>query len=562
MSSVNDVRKSANIVRVVHITREFRGLAGAGGIKDVAEGLAKAAAASGIDTHVFLPYYAAIDNRKTPLHMEETAAFGVAMNYPDEKRTEAVAIRSVSLQPKLTVHLVDSKRFKFLSDTDDIVKRQGIYTYTRDEAVALGRPELEGKGYYDFFAMNVLLVKAALHYLGLKNLRPDVIHCHDGHTALLPLIAQESEEDYAAFLHYTPSLITVHNAGMGYHQEIDDLDFARHICGVPERKRDVISGCLLEKRFDPLFSGGIYGTAINTVSENYARELQHTGQDWMTGWIGHALAGRGITLHGVTNGVDPESWNPEAPDELGLDASFSVIKGELKGKAVCKRRTIECLSRGEMPRVPAQEKKRLSLVGRLDNQPDFPLLTFIGRLDGQKGFDMLADALGLLLPEDKRVQVLGLGSGDPAIQKRFAGLAEAFPGRVCLAVGYSDAFAAKVYAAGDFFVIPSRFEPCGLTDFFAQLMGNLPIVHQVGGLVKTVDGRFGYGYLGGAEELLAALHRALDDYREPSKAKIRKMQIDSVVNIHENFTWQKVLEKKYLPLYRMAIGQMRPAMPF
>ena len=148
------------------------------------------------------------------------------------------------------------------------------------------------------------------------------------------------------------------------------------------------------------------------------------------------------------------------------------------------------------------------------------------------------------------------------MQKKFARLVESFPGRVCLAIGYSDAFAAKVYAAGDFFVIPSRFEPCGLTDFFAQLMGNLPIVHQVGGLVKTLDGRFGYGYLGGAEELLNALRRALDDYREQSKAKIRKMQRDSVVNIHENFTWQRVLEKKYLPLYKMAIEQMRSAVPY
>lgn len=119
-----------------------------------------------------------------------------------------------------------------------------------------------------------------------------------------------------------------------------------------------------------------------------------------------------------------------------------------------------------------------------------------------------------------------------------------------------------MYAAGDFFIVPSRFEPCGLTDFFAQLLGNLPIVHAVGGLVKTVDGRFGYSYLGGEAELREALQRALRDYREPDMPAIREMQRAAVKNIYENFTWDKVLAKKYLPLYRLAKERMRPDMPY
>ena len=113
------------------------------------------------------------------------------------------------------------------------------------------------------------------------------------------------------------------------------------------------------------------------------------------------------------------------------------------------------------------------------------------------------------------------------------------------------------------FGIPSIWiDTIGLTDFFAQLMGNLPIVQSVGGLVKTIDNRFGYAYLGSGEELLEALRRALRDYREPNRVRIRSMQRDAVINIRENFTWSKVFEKKYLPMYQLAIDKMKPAMPY
>jgi starch synthase len=525
----------------VYVSREYASLAGAGGVKDVTEGLCKAAAARGIQAHVFLPFYRLIDGKKEGLKLTEGPSFRVAMNYTHVKRTEHVTIYSGSPQPNLTVHLVHARRYRYLMEGDGTAERHGIYQYTRAEAAALDRPQVEGKGYIDFFAMNVLLVKATLHALGLMDMRPDVIHCHDGHAALLPLIAQASEDDFAPYLRYVPTVVTVHNAGKGYHQEIADRGFAAAICGVP---RDVVEGCLLDGSFDPFIAGGLFSSAINTVSENYARELQHTGQDWMTGWLGHVLAGYGIELLGVTNGFDV--------------SGFDDVRSALDSKGTHKEDVIDFLRKGlEQPEI----LDNALLYGMIDRREDAPLLTFVGRLAQQKGYDILAEALGMLFEEDSDVQLLGLGDGNPNIVDQFRELAAKFAGRVCVAKGYSPSLADKIYAAGDFFVIPSRFEPCGLTDFVAPLMGNVPIVHRVGGLVKTLDSRFGFSYLGGAPELLGALRRALKVYRE-DKATLRKIQVDAVENIYDNFTWDKVLEKKYIPIYRDAMARMEPTLPY
>jgi starch synthase len=521
------------IKEIVHVSREYRGLAGAGGIKDVTEGLCRAAAAKGIKTHVCLPYYRTIERRG-----KSCCDFDINMNYPNEQRTEHVKVWTDTLANNLELHLIDTPRYQYLFEGDN-PERQGIYQYTQEEAEAIERPELEGKGYFDFFAMNVLLVKATLRAIERLKIKPDMIHCHDGHTALLPLIAQTSEDDFAPFLHYVPTLITVHNAGKGYHQEIGDIDFAAALCGIPH---DVANACILDNCFDPLIAGGLFGSAINTVSENYARELRFTGQDWMTGWLGHTLAGYGIELLGVTNGVD-----------LKAHGFQKLVSPESKEKF--KKKTLNITLERETP-------PDITIHGSIDYQKDTPLLTFIGRLDWQKGYDILADAIDLLFGRDANVQLLGLGSGDPKTANRFKELAEKFPGRVCFIKGYSPKFAEELYAAGDFFIIPSRFEPCGLTDFSAQLKGNVPIVHKIGGLVKTLDGHFGFSYLGGAQELFGTLEHALGVYREPDKKTLREIQASAVKNIQDNFTWDKVLEKKYIPIYHNAIAQSKPTLPY
>jgi starch synthase len=538
------------INKVVHVCREYGAIAGAGGMKDVTEGLARASAAAGIECHVILPFYRSISEAELP-PMKRGQSFAIEMSDAGTPRFEEVAIYRVQLAERLTVHLVKSGRYEYLFEGYGI-ERHGIYQYTRKEAVALGRPELKGQGYLDFFAMNALLVKTALRLLGDMEPKPDVIHCHDGHTALLPLMAQASSEGFDPLLAHIPCVLTVHNAGKGYHQEVGDLDFAAAVCGLP---REVARGCLLDGQFDPLLAGGLFSQGVNTVSENYARELQHTAQDALTGWLGHALLSQGVELVGITNGVDPQGFDPRTGVQLGWAANFNPQDGLLDGKELCKRSTLDSLARREVPR-------NVEIHGTISYESGLPLLTFVGRLVPQKGMDILADAVEELFVRDEDVRLLGLGDGEPLLEDRFKALAERYPGRICLALGYNSSFASQIYAAGDFFVIPSRYEPCGLTDFYAQLAGNLPIVHRVGGLVKTLDARFGFSYVGGKRELLQAIDRALAVFREKGQTTLRGMQKDAVDSIYANFTWDRVLAKKYLPFYQAAITRTRPVLPY
>jgi starch synthase len=285
---------------------------------------------------------------------------------------------------------------------------------------------------------------------------------------------------------------------------------------------------------------------MNTVSENYARELQETDDDEMTGWLGHKLLSRGVVLEGVTNGINPEHYDPSRPEALGLPAGFSPARDSWAGKIRCRADLVANLAKGSWPGVQQ--------TGSLDSHPSQPLFTLIGRLTPQKGVDKLVGALETLLPHDKKFQILIMGSGEEEIEAdlvRLAGKKE-YQGRLCLLRGYDEKLAMLVYAAGDFFVIPSRYEPCGLTDFIAQLFGNLPIVHHIGGLVKVVDGVTGFAYREhNSAALMGAMLKAMELFRtEPGK--IREMRQAAIAHIHQRYTWDIVVDH-YLQLYRRAM---------
>jgi starch synthase len=286
---------------------------------------------------------------------------------------------------------------------------------------------------------------------------------------------------------------------------------------------------------------------LNTVSENYARELQRTSEDVRTGWLGHKLLQRGVRLAGITNGINPEDFNPAKPEALGLAASFSPGQGELAGKLLCKKEMLHrCSETGDWTNV--------SQHGQLSRNSEDALFTFIGRLTAQKGVDLLLQALPLLLADKKETfQLLILGSGEPELEQQLEKLAVSadFSGRVCFLKGYDADLANKVYAAGDFFLIPSLYEPCGLTDYMAQLMGNLPIVHHVGGLVKVLDGKTGFSYQEQVPaELASTMQKALLLYNS-DPGNIKKMQRAAVQQIYDFHSWPKVMND-YLKLYRHA----------
>jgi starch synthase len=527
---MNKKRSVKDIKNIWMLTREYDGLAGAGGVKDVSRQLAESLARMGKSVTVVLPCYGFMDPQKLNFAKHDLS-FEVDMNYTAEDRRERVLLWYIKLN-KVNIYLVDAERYR---------EKLGIYTYTAKEETT-NPSHYQGSSHFDYFAMNILLQKAALDMMILLDEKPDIIHCQDGHTAILPALLKEA----GAYRHYfrkTGSIVTIHNAGHGHHQEIMDLPFARAICGL---QYNVIYNNLLNGKFDPFLVASPFAV-LNTVSENYARELRETDDDVLTGWLGHRLMARGVRLEGITNGFNPADFDTTKPKKLGLPAGYDPLKKDLAGKLACKKNLIEKLAK--------QRITGIRRSGSLDYHPEQPLLTMIGRLTGQKGVDILITALEKLLVADKKFQVLILGSGAKDLEQALIRLArkKENDGRICVLSGYDPALANRIYAAGDFFLVPSRYEPCGLTDYIAQLAGSLPIVHHVGGLVKVEDGVTGFTFTDySADALTGTMLRGMRVFRKTPE-KMLEMQVAAIKRIHEKYTWNKVVHR-YLELYVKAMG--------
>lgn len=536
------------------VSREYDGVAGAGGVKDVCRQLAETLVRhAGCAVSVVLPRYGFVDAPGLgfePADIGDRAGrigarryerlFEVDMDYSDEERREPVAVWRREMNG-VVLYLLEAERF---------AAKRGVYTYT-DEDEQEVQWQVRGRGHMDYFAMNVLLQKAALDLMMFLDERPDIIHCHDGHAAILPAMMKENG-GYRSYFTKTGAVVTVHNAGRGYHQEVADRNFAHAVTGLPRR---VINDSVLEGSFDPFLAASGYAL-LNTVSENYARELQHTPEDGRTGWLGHVLSARGIELAGITNGIDPAAFEPSRPEALHLPAGFDIRSGDLAGKRACKEALLAQL---EGVRVWDQVRQ----YGVLSGPVEAPLFTFVGRLTAQKGVDIVLEALLHLITEGEDLRMLLFGSGAAELERQLELLSESRQGwgKICFLKGYDTALANQVYAAGDFFLIPSRYEPCGLTDYIAQLMGNLPIVHAVGGLVKVIDGETGFSFADDSVGALAeAMVRALAVYWESAAAgdggAVRRMQTAAVERIDREHTWPAAMSA-YLDLYREALRRWR-----
>lgn len=534
------VNGSKQIKNIWMVSREYRELAGAGGVKDVVYQLSKSLARWTVrSVQVVLPCYGFVDPEKEgflplpdPLDQKEQLTLEINMDLPDQSIKEQVQFYTKK-EERVTIYLVEASRF---SDKAD------VYTYTIDEEHA-STWKKAAEGHFDYFSMNVLHQKAAIELIIALGQRPDIIHCHDGHTALLPALIRESS-GYSSYFRATGCLLTLHNAGLGYHQEVADIPYAFAITGLPQK---IIDEHQLELKFDPLLVGGSYAI-INTVSENYARELQETESDSLTGWLGHELKSRNVIIEGVTNGIDPDFFGPQKIEARGVDTFFDPEdpRDNLRGKVICRNQLLERLRKKE-------SLGGVECFGGLDQQGESTLFTFVGRLSEQKGVDVLLEVLPVLLQNHAAAQVLVLGKGSVDLENGLVllGTDPGYQGRVCYLKGYSSEIASEVFAAGDFLVIPSRYEPCGLTDFIAQLSGNIPVVHHVGGLVKVRDGSTGIAYLGNSpDNLYAALSRCLT----LDKQEKREIQQQAVQEIKQKYTWQKVMHN-YIELYKRCYSE-------
>ncbi|HET7833014.1 MAG TPA: glycogen synthase GlgA [Gallionella sp.] len=322
---------------------------------------------------------------------------------------------------------------------------------------------------------------------------PDLVHCNDWQTGLAPAYLRFMPEG-------VPSVITVHNLafqGIFPPASLNELQLPPSCFQ--------INGVEYYGNLSFLKAGLFYSNHITTVSPNYAREIQH--EEFGFGMQG-LLAGRSSDLTGILNGIDTDEWNPA--HDPHLPKRYSTAR--MTGKATVK----ESLQR------------RLGLTP----EPDIPLLAVVSRFAHQKGIDLVLE----IAPHLHRLpaQLVLLGSGEAHLQRRARDLSHRFAGCIAAHVGFDEALAHQIEAGADMFLMPSRFEPCGLNQMYSQRYGTPPIVHAIGGLADSVvdctpetlrnGTASGFTFNGmTANNLLSAIHRAVVLYHEQWKwKKLRK----------------------------------------
>jgi starch synthase len=388
------------------------------------------------------------------------------------------------------------------------------------------RPYPYGVGNRDYEDNRVrfaFLSRASIEYFRSRGERPDVFHAHDWQTGLVPVFLKSFYWDDPT-LHRMPTVFTVHNLAYQGNFPADTPS----VLGLPW---NLAAGDALEFHGGVSYMKGgvVFSELVNTVSPRYAAEIQTPEMGY--GFDG-ILRGRAADLVGILNGVDYEEWSPDVDPHIAKHYTAE----DLAGKAECKADLLRAFG------LPAT--------------PDLPTVGITSRLVHQKGFDVVVRAWYDLLQRPLRMAVLG--TGEPAVQDGFRALAERDPRRFAVRFAYDNALAHKIEAGADMFLMPSRFEPCGLTQMYSLRYGTVPIVRATGGLVDTVEPYdpatgegtgFRFDHADGTG-MLWAIDQALALWKDrPAWQKLMRN------GMSRDFSWKRSAEQ-YVALYRRAAGQV------
>jgi len=460
-----------------------------GGLADVAGSLPAALKAVGCEVTLFIPYHRQIENSGAKI---EPAGFDITV--PIGKRDITAPVYR-SAHKGVTVYLLRC---------DEYFDRSYLY----------GTPEgdyFDNLERYAFFSRGVL---EALKALGAP---PDVIHCNDWQTGLIPAYLRHT---YGAdpFFSKTATVFTIHNMayqGLFAHNlfELTNLPPALY---QPE-------GLEFWGKVNLLKSGLAYSDILTTVSKGYAREIQTPEHGW---GLDGFLARRKHDLHGVLNGVDCDEWDPGS-DPM-IPANFT--DADMKGKAVCRERLLEKFG--------------------LKASAETPVIGMVTRLAGQKGVDILLDAMDRLMELDLAMVIVG--SGDRKYQSALEDFATLYPDRLGVKIGFDTPLSHLVEAGADIFLMPSLYEPCGLNQIYSLRYGTVPIVRATGGLDDTVrdyTGKDGNGFKFeeySAEALVAKVSEALALFRDRKAWKALQKR-----GMKERFSWDSSA-RRFVKLYAIA----------
>jgi starch synthase len=452
-----------NSLKVAIVAAEMTPYAKAGGLADVIGALPAALAEHGTQVSVILPgYRPALEILKA-----EGVAHGLTVSVGSD-REEFGVLRAVG-SGGVPIFLIENRKY---------FGRDGVYGE-------------KGSDYSDNLARFVFFGRAAARVLG-EHIKPDVIHAHDWHASVLPIVIRADPSLQPAFAN-TVSVFTIHNLAFQGIYPSADYD----LLNLDPRWFSI--DCLeFHGRMNLMKGAILLSDAATTVSPTYASEVT-TGPELGFGLEG-VLRACGERFCGILNGADYNEWNPTTDAFIAARYSSSDYS---RGKAAGLR-----------------DLRKLADFPLVDPRP---LVGMVTRMTPQKGFDLLLEALDAIMAVD--LQLLILGSGDSATEKRFKEAEQHHRDKLRVIIGFDNAVAHKIQAGCDMFLMPSRFEPCGLTQMYALKYGTAPVVRATGGLADTVrefDPRAGTGngFVFGRyepEALVGALARAVGVFKRPEK---------------------------------------------
>ncbi len=481
-------------LRVLFLSAEVTPFAKTGGLADVAGSLPRALHSIGHDIKVVMPRYGRIDLQKFGL--KEAVH---SLEVPIDDRSEACRILQGSLgtgENKVPIYFVDNPR---------LYDRDGIYMYPDDAERFL------------YFSRAAIELAKALGW------SPDIIHSNDWHTALVPNWLKTLYKD-DEFFAGTATVYTIHNLayqGIFGHRVLEIAGLAEYgFVYHPDL------GALNEV-IDFMARGILFADVITTVSKKYAEEIltPEYGEK-----LDPILRDRKDRLFGILNGIDMETLNPATDPYL-----YTNYDSRSLGKKVENKLALQ---------------KHLGLPER----PDVPLLGIISRLTDQKGFDLLAQIADPLFSFND-IQFVLLGTGEERYHHLFQQVAQRYPRQVSANFTFNTPLAQRIYAGSDMFLMPSKFEPCGLGQMIAMRYGSLPVVRETGGLADTVENydpvtHSGHGFTFkqyDAMALYTALVRAVETYQYP-----RTWQTLVRRGMRKDFSWGRSA-KEYVKVYRAAL---------
>ena len=475
------VKTNGGAQHIIHLSAECYPVAKVGGLGDVVGALPKYLQQAGLRTWVVMPWY---NKPFVQMHDFEVVYAG--------------SFHQGSRPLEMTV----------LKEQSDVL---GFGLYLIKIPGLLDREE--PYGYSDESEQFMAFQHGFLHWITHAGIIPDVVHCHDHHTGLVPFLMYNSE--LFAPLKRVPTVATVHN---GQYQGWMDWNKAILLPAFDTWKWGLLDW---DKTINPLAALIKCCTVFTTVSNGYLQELMIQANG-----LEHLFNMERAKSAGIVNGIDTTVWNPEHDAMLSQNYDISNVQsGKMKNKALL------CQAYG------------------LDSSK--PLFAYIGRFAGEKGADLLPEIIeNILADDDVELSVVILGSGDLQVQSTIAYLAEKYKGKLGTFIGYQEELAHQIYAAADFLIMPSRVEPCGLNQLYSMQYGTLPIVRSTGGLrdtVRDINEPGGYGITFLHAQVADAVHailRALELYKDEKRIQQLRTQLMKL-----DFSWDKSATK-YLELYQ------------